>query len=38
MTEEKAEIVGKTWREVKAVAENSVHWQCFMEALCCKTE
>jgi hypothetical protein len=30
---EEAGIVGKTWREVKAVAGNRVHWHFFMVAI-----
>jgi hypothetical protein len=24
----------KTWKEVRALAQNRVHWRCFVEALC----
>jgi hypothetical protein len=34
VNEEEAYMVLQTWREVKAMAENRVHWHCFMEALC----
>jgi hypothetical protein len=27
--EEEAEIVGKTWTEMKVIAGNRVHWCCF---------
>ena len=30
---EEAGIVGRTWREVKAVARNRVHWHCFVVAI-----
>jgi hypothetical protein len=26
--------VGKTWKEVLALAENRIQWRCFVEALC----
>jgi hypothetical protein len=25
---------GKTWKEVRALAQNRVRWRCFVEALC----
>jgi hypothetical protein len=38
MTEEEAEIVGKTWREVRTFPGNRVCWCCFVEALCSEVE
>lgn len=32
--EEEARAMGKTWREIKALAGNKVCWRCFVEALC----
>jgi hypothetical protein len=32
--EEEAEIVGKTWRKVKAIAGDILYCYCFLEALC----
>jgi hypothetical protein len=29
-----AAMVGRTWREAKAVAGNQVCWDCFREVLC----
>jgi hypothetical protein len=26
--------VGKTWKETGPLAQNRIHWRCFMEALC----
>jgi hypothetical protein len=26
--------VGKTWKEVRALAQKRVRWRCFVEALC----
>jgi hypothetical protein len=31
--EVEAEMVVKTWREVKAIVSNKVHWRCFVEAM-----
>jgi hypothetical protein len=36
MEEEEAEIVGKTWRKVKAIAGETVYHYCFSEAPCSK--
>jgi len=36
--EEEDEIMGKTWREVKAITGNRVYYCCFVEALCGKVE
>jgi hypothetical protein len=33
-SEEEDEIVGKTWRDFKAMAGNRISWQCSVEALC----
>jgi hypothetical protein len=33
-----AETVGKTLREVKAIAGKKVRWRCFVEALCSGVE
>jgi hypothetical protein len=32
--EEEIGKVGKTWKEVGALAQNQIRWRCFMEALC----
>jgi hypothetical protein len=26
--------VGKTWKEIRALAQNRIHWRCFVETLC----
>jgi hypothetical protein len=31
---EEAGKAGKTWKEVRALAQNRVRWHCFVEALC----
>jgi hypothetical protein len=36
MIKKGAEIVGKTWRKVKAIAGDRVYCYCFSEALCSK--
>lgn len=33
MVEEEAAIVGKIWREVKAINGKTVHWCCFVETI-----
>jgi hypothetical protein len=38
MSEEEVNTVGKKWREVKATAGNTVHYYCFLEALCSKVQ
>jgi hypothetical protein len=38
MIEEEAEMLGKIWRYVKAIAGNQVTWHCFVEALCSEVE
>jgi hypothetical protein len=35
---EEAGKVGKTWKEVRALAQNRVRWGCFVEALCSREE
>jgi hypothetical protein len=35
---EEAGKAGKTWKEVRALAQNRVHWCCFVEALCSRQE
>jgi hypothetical protein len=37
MMEKKSEVLGKTWREVKAIAGNSA-LPCFMGAVCTEVE
>jgi hypothetical protein len=34
MVEEEIGKVGKTWKEVGALAQNRIRWKCFVEALC----
>jgi hypothetical protein len=34
MVEEEIGKVGKTWKEVGALAQNRIQWRCFVEALC----
>jgi hypothetical protein len=34
MAEEETGKVGKTWKETGPLAQNRIHWRCFMEALC----
>lgn len=34
--EEECRTVGKTWSEVKRLADNRIGWRCFTEALCSK--
>jgi hypothetical protein len=36
--EEEDEIMGNTWREVKAITGNKVYGYCFVEALCGEVE
>jgi len=36
--EEKDEIMGKTWREIKVITGNRVYGCSFVEALCGKVE
>jgi hypothetical protein len=38
MVNEGADIVRKTWTEVKAIAGKSICWPCFVEALCSEVE
>jgi hypothetical protein len=38
MIEEEAAIVGKIWREVKAINGKKIHWCCFVETLFFKLE
>jgi hypothetical protein len=33
-----AEKAGKTWKEFRALVQNSVCWRCFVEALCSRQE
>jgi hypothetical protein len=35
---EEAGKAGKTWKEVRALAQNRVLWGCFVEALCSREE
>jgi hypothetical protein len=32
--EEEAAVMGKTWKEVKRLANNRTRWRCFTDALC----
>jgi hypothetical protein len=32
--EEAAAVMGKTWKEVKRLANNRTRWRCFTDALC----
>jgi hypothetical protein len=40
MAEEEAEaaVIGKTWKEVKRLANNRTRWRCFTDALCSSQE
>jgi hypothetical protein len=33
-TVEEAAVLGKTWKEVKRLANNRTRWRCFTDALC----
>jgi hypothetical protein len=32
--EEEAAVMGKTWKEVKKLANNCIRWRCFTDSLC----
>jgi hypothetical protein len=36
--EEEAAVMGKTWKEVKRLANNRTRWRCFTDALCSSYE